>query len=1753
MSSLSPGALGPGFIGQVLDDDGATVGTCWLVAPGWVLTAAHVAQAAGADVVAVSVAAERAFSAAADRADERAVTLRLKRDLKKTGPVIEGRVRRADTVIDLALVKIDAESWDSAPAGLADSENVKPKEVVVVAGAAELADAQEDAALIASSTTGSWDMGGLRNDSLYLAKIIAPGVLRNMSGAPVIRAKDNTVVGLVTSRYNSADGWARDMVWVVRSRTIEQFCRPLISPLLPPPPAPTQAVHVVLRPTRETVSLVCRKLGISEAEPCRDARSRLFPASERLRLARKGLAEARRSGARAPGGQVGEPTPLLDALEEIGSIMGEVFLPGAVGEALTQILTKARSQTIPVEFAVDLTECPEELRGLPWEGLRHPGFDGPLALHPLVVFYRLAVASPTPRRVEGPLRIVVAIAAPLNGEPKLDYESELRNIVASVREARAGGAEVRIVTFATTAEIKKALDAGDVHVLHISCHGSAGRLILEDENGSARPVTARTLIEEAIPPGKMPPVICLSACDTNVTDRSGGLPAVADELVSSGAPAVIGTETSVSDRYATLVFARVYAELAKATEQPDPATALAAARRQVLRACENSERSRDRGEQVLSGWSVVTIQATPSREALFDPTTARPSRNESSPIAPEVGDLPALSPGSFVGRRREQLEIPRFLADEGRGGVVLHGIGGIGKTSLANEILRRVGEQRDGVVFVTLSGAVTAEEILQGIIAELKIDAYSQGQLPNPRFLGKLESIENPHVDWNSRISLLRREFLKRIPIIVVLDNFEDNLQPIQKDDNSHHDGPKNHGRRRIADQRLADFLAALAKTQGPSALLITCRYRFELLDDSGEYLRWLALGPLSFSETLRLAWDLPHVEALDDYQLHMLWASIGGHPRTLEMLDALLGHGRGRLVRIERDLKRRLKRILPDGMDVDSWLDQSRDLNVSIAETVTLAANDVLLPQLLDLLSPEAKRLLRGLALFRRPVERSAAAFVLGMFTERDTTKKETNGVPAPPFATDLPVDDLLDELVSTTLLTRLERESTGGSSPQWFVHRWTASALERQEELAVETAEEDKAERHRRAAAYWMWHYRTTAQIREADVEDLLECYAHFGEAGDVEQSDDAAQRAASILNRIGRWDDEWKLANRQLQDTRLGKSRQEAWHYQLGVLARARGDYDTAHNRYQQALAIFEELGDRAGMANTYHNLGILAHDQSDYDTAHNRYQQALAIFEELGDRAGMANTYHQLGILAQARGDYDTAHNRYEQSLHIEEELGDRAGMANTYHQLGILAQARGDYDTAHNRYQQALAIFEELGDRAGMAATYHQLGILAQRRGDYDTAHNLYEQSLHIKEELGDRAGMATSHHQLGILAHDQSDYDTAHNRYQQALAIFEELGDRAGMAATYHQLGILAQARGDYDTAHNRYEQSLHIEEELGDRAGMAASHHQLGMLAQARGDYDTAHNRYEQSLHIKEELGDRAGMAASHHQLGILAQARGDYDTAHNRYEQSLHIEEELGDRAGMANTYHQLGILAHDQSDYDTAHNRYQQALAIFEELGDRAGMATSHHQLGMLAQARGDYDTAHNRYQQALAIFEELGDRAGMANTYHNLGMLAQARGDYDTAHNRYQQALAIFEELGDRAGMAATYHQLGILAQPGGDTPNNVLYFLEESFKYAESIPATIQTTQIVTSIGICALQIDAIELAIKAFFWLLHTALANNEMTETLGVAIAGFRELYQSGYSTEVDSALAPLFAKLPPKFAQQLRSLIETDDGDGD
>ena len=74
--------------------------------------------------------------------------------------------------------------------------------------------------------------------------------------------------------------------------------------------------------------------------------------------------------------------------------------------------------------------------------------------------------------------------------------------------------------------------------------------------------------------------------------------------------------------------------------------------------------------------------------------------------------------------------------------------------------------------------------------------------------------------------------------------------------------------------------------------LLVTSRYPFTLPGGVHRRLAWHHLGPLSLAETRKLIWRLPALDALPAAGQQRAHALVGGHPRTLEYLDALLRGG---------------------------------------------------------------------------------------------------------------------------------------------------------------------------------------------------------------------------------------------------------------------------------------------------------------------------------------------------------------------------------------------------------------------------------------------------------------------------------------------------------------------------------------------------------------------------------------------------------------------------------------------------------------------------------------------------------------------------------------------------------------------------------------------------------------------------------------------------------------------------------------------
>jgi hypothetical protein len=179
-----------GFLGRVLNNHNDPIGTCFQVAERVIITAWHVIDDIGAASINGAV----------------------KIDPLRGGDVIEGRVVALDPIHDLAVLQTAKALPDVVP-GLKPSDKVAQRAQVSITGAPHVEDSYSYLFLDAP---GEWAGGTTRSDNVQLGRVTADAVMKGMSGAPVISTEDRMVVGVVSGRYNSDDGWLRDSVWIAR-------------------------------------------------------------------------------------------------------------------------------------------------------------------------------------------------------------------------------------------------------------------------------------------------------------------------------------------------------------------------------------------------------------------------------------------------------------------------------------------------------------------------------------------------------------------------------------------------------------------------------------------------------------------------------------------------------------------------------------------------------------------------------------------------------------------------------------------------------------------------------------------------------------------------------------------------------------------------------------------------------------------------------------------------------------------------------------------------------------------------------------------------------------------------------------------------------------------------------------------------------------------------------------------------------------------------------------------------------------------------------------------------------------------------------------------------------------------------------------------------------------------------------------------------------------------------------------------------
>jgi AAA ATPase-like protein len=377
-------------------------------------------------------------------------------------------------------------------------------------------------------------------------------------------------------------------------------------------------------------------------------------------------------------------------------------------------------------------------------------------------------------------------------------------------------------------------------------------------------------------------------------------------------------------------------------------------------------------------------------------------------------------------------------------GLVVHGAGGMGKSTLAAAITARVGQLEPGRVPVRLAGEVSADRLLAALGAALQASP-AVAACHTAAAVAAVDAAGRAGEPGADRLARLREHVLGQVPMLVVLDDFDDNT--------SAGEGPRG-----VRDPELAGLLRNWLREPGLSRLLITCRHPFEL-PGAGRGLGVRHLGPLSRSAAAELARSLPACRLLAEAEVDLAWRLLGGHPLAMEYLDSVLGPGQagfsGVAARLGRAIQARTGYAMP------GVVPGARHSPLAgpppEAEAIALTACDELLGDLWDGLSAAAQAVLTSALVYRVPVPDGAPL------------------LPAGPGGQSAGLSGPLAECAAAGLITAEAGGEpgsgadgqAGGGPGTLSVHRWTAWQLHHRLASGARAAELTGGRRAARLAA--------------------------------------------------------------------------------------------------------------------------------------------------------------------------------------------------------------------------------------------------------------------------------------------------------------------------------------------------------------------------------------------------------------------------------------------------------------------------------------------------------------------------------------------------------------------------------------------------------------------------------------------------------------------------------------------------------------
>ena len=191
-------------------------------------------------------------------------------------------------------------------------------------------------------------------------------------------------------------------------------------------------------------------------------------------------------------------------------------------------------------------------------------------------------------------------------------------------------------------------------------------------------------------------------------------------------------------------------------------------------------------------------------------------------------------------------------------------------------------------------------------------------------------------------------------------------------------------------------------------------------------------------------------------------------------------------------------------------------------------------------------------------------------------------------------------------------------------------------------------------------------------------------------------------------------------------------------LGRVMEMIGDYPRALELYSEGLEVATAIDDRwfKAVCLTLHTALVgIDHNIVEPENTHKRLQSVVADWRLIGDPRLIAFALDFLSRSARRLGRYDEARAALEENAALNNSIGFGWGLGTAYRGLGIVAQAQGNHLQAVEMFHKSLDTFTELGGSWYVARVLAEMGRSILALGNEAEAGHVWRQALRIAADI----------------------------------------------------------------------------------------------------------------------------------------------------------------------------------------------------------------------------------------------------------------------------------------------------------------------------------------------------------------------------------------------------------------------------------